>query len=138
MELFAKDDNGVGFHIFRGFLAFFFTFIIALVVCAILNALITGIFKEKGERFIKSLNIYRSLDNGISFEMIDFEPNPVFPYTYYDLGVYPSERSYLYQMSVTDSCLNEVAFSNFGQSIFLDGNSEDYLINNLDHDNIQH
>ena len=34
-------------------------------------------------------------------------------------------------MSVTDSCLNEVAFSNFGQSIFLDGNSEDYLINNL-------
>ena len=76
---------------------------------------------------IKSLNIYRSLDNGISFEMIDFETNPVFPYTYYDLDVYPSERSYLYQMSVTDSCLNEVAFSNFGQSIFLDGNSEDYL-----------
>ena len=34
-------------------------------------------------------------------------------------------------MSVTDSCLNEVAFSNFGQSIFLDGNSEDYLKNNL-------
>ena len=63
--------------------------------------------------------------------MIDFEPNPVFPYTYYDLDVYPSERAYLYQMSVTDSCLNEVAFSNFGQSIFLDGNSEDYLINNL-------
>ena len=58
IELFAKDDNGVGFHIFRGFLAFFFTFIIALVVCAILNALITGIFKEKGERFIESLNIY--------------------------------------------------------------------------------
>ena len=80
---------------------------------------------------IKSLNIYRSLDNGISFELIDFEPNPVFPYTYYDLDVYPSERSYLYQMSVTDSCLNEVAFSNFGQSIFLDGSSEDYLINNL-------
>ena len=58
IELFAKDDIGVGFRIFRGFLAFFFTFIIALVVCAILNALITGIFKEKGERFIESLNIY--------------------------------------------------------------------------------
>ena len=59
IELFVgKDDNGVGFHIFRGFLAFFFTFIIALIICAILNALITGIFKEKGERFIKSLNIY--------------------------------------------------------------------------------
>ena len=27
---------------------------------------------------IKSLNIYRSLDNGTSFEMIDFETNPVF------------------------------------------------------------
>ena len=53
--------------------------------------------------------------------MIDFESNPIFPYTYYDLDVYPSERSYLYQMSVTDSCHNEVAFSNFGQSIFLDG-----------------
>ena len=58
IELFAKDDIGVGFHIVRGFFAFLFTFIIALVVCAILNALITGIFKEKGERFIESLNIY--------------------------------------------------------------------------------
>ena len=43
IELFvAKDDNGVGFHIFRGFIAFLFTFIIALIICAILNALITG------------------------------------------------------------------------------------------------
>ena len=80
---------------------------------------------------IKSLNIYRSQDNGISFELISLEPNPIFPFIYYDLEVYPSERSYLYQMSVTDSCLNEVAFSNFGQSIFLDVSSEDYLINNL-------
>ena len=80
---------------------------------------------------IKSLNIYKSIDNGISFEMIDSELNPIFPFTYYDLDVYPNERSYLYQMSVTDSCLNEVAFSNLGQSIFLDGNSEDYLMNNL-------
>jgi gliding motility-associated-like protein len=80
---------------------------------------------------IKSLNIYRSLDNGISFELISSELNPIFPFIYYDLEVYPSERSYLYQMSVTDSCLNEVAFSNYGQSIFLDVSSEDYLINNL-------
>ena len=80
---------------------------------------------------IKSLNIYRSLDNGISFELISSELNPIFPFIYYDLEVNPSERSYLYQMSVTDSCLNEVAFSNFGQSIFLDVSSEDYLINNL-------
>ena len=80
---------------------------------------------------IKSLNIYRSLDNGISFELISSIINPIFPFIYYDLEVYPSERSYLYQMSVTDSCLNEVAFSNFGQSIFLDVSSEDYLINNL-------
>ena len=59
IELFVgKDDNGVGFHIVRGFFAFLFTFIIALITCAILNALITGIFKEKGERFIESLNIY--------------------------------------------------------------------------------
>ena len=80
---------------------------------------------------IKSLNIYRSLDNGMSFELISSELNPIFPFIYYDLEVNPSERSYLYQMSVTDSCLNEVAFSNFGQSIFLDVSSEDYLINNL-------
>ena len=80
---------------------------------------------------IKSLNIYRSLDNGISFDLISSELNPIFPFTYYDLNVFPSERSYLYQISVIDSCLNEVAFSNFGQSIFLDASSEDYLINNL-------
>jgi gliding motility-associated-like protein len=80
---------------------------------------------------IKSLNIYRSIDNGIIFELISSVLNPIFPFIYYDLEVYPSERSYLYQMSVTDSCLNEVAFSNFGQSIFLDVSSEDYLINNL-------
>ena len=80
---------------------------------------------------IKSLNIYRSIDNGIIFELINSVLNPIFPFIYYDLEVYPSERSYLYQMSVTDSCLNEVAFSNFGQSIFLDVSSEDYLINNL-------
>jgi gliding motility-associated-like protein len=80
---------------------------------------------------IKRLNIYRSLDNGISFELISSELNPIFPFIYYDLDVYPGGRSYLYQMSVTDSCLNEVAFSNFGQSIFLDVSSEDYLINNL-------
>ena len=80
---------------------------------------------------IKSLNIYRSLDNGISFDLISSELNPIFPFTYYDLNVSPSERSYLYQISVIDSCLNEVAFSNFGQSIFLDASSEDYLMNNL-------
>ena len=80
---------------------------------------------------IKRLNIYRSLDNGISFELISSELNPIFPFIYYDLDVYPGERSYLYQMSVTDSCLNEVAFSNLGQSIFLDVSSDGYLINNL-------
>ena len=83
IELFAKDDNGVGFHIFRGFLAFFFTFIIALVVCAILNALITGIFKEKGERFIESLNIYPAHTTMIPF----FETKEVkkieYPYAKY-------------------------------------------------------
>ena len=52
----VKDDSGAG--IFTGFFAFVATFISALLICAVLNFLITGIFKEKGERFIKSLNIY--------------------------------------------------------------------------------
>jgi len=52
----VKDDTGAA--IFTGFFAFVFTFLSALIICAILNALITGIFKEKGERFIESLNIY--------------------------------------------------------------------------------
>ena len=52
----VKDDSGAG--IFTGFFAFVFTFICALIICAFLNFSITLIFKEKGERFIKSLNIY--------------------------------------------------------------------------------
>ena len=52
----VKDDSAAG--IFTGFFAFVATFISALLICAVLNFLITGIFKEKGERFIESLNIY--------------------------------------------------------------------------------
>ena len=58
IELFLSKKEDWGIHIIKGFFVFLFTFIIALIICAILNALITGIFKEKGEKFIKSLNIY--------------------------------------------------------------------------------
>ena len=57
IKLFVVKDN-IGAGIFTGFFAFVATFISALLICAVLNFLITGIFKEKGERFIKSLNIY--------------------------------------------------------------------------------
>ena len=59
IELFvAKHDTGVGFHIFRGVLLFFMTFIVALVICAFLAVSINFIFKEKGQRFIERINIY--------------------------------------------------------------------------------
>ena len=57
IKLFVVKDN-IGAGIVTGFFAFVATFISALLICAVLNFLITGIFKEKGERFIKSLNIY--------------------------------------------------------------------------------
>jgi hypothetical protein len=59
IELFvAKHDTGVGFHIFRGVLLFFMTFIAALIICAFLAISINFIFKEKGQRFIERINIY--------------------------------------------------------------------------------
>ena len=97
IELFvAKNDNGVGFHIFRGALAIFFTFIIALIISAILNALITGIFKEKGERFIEKINIYPSGTTMIPFfetkKVKKTESNPYAKYAmdkelFYKLGL---------------------------------------------------
>ena len=81
---------------------------------------------------INKVNIYRSINNGIDFELIDFKLNPIFPFTYFDLEVSTQNKSYLYKISVTDSCLNEVAFSNFGQSILLNGYSSEYLINKLE------
>lgn len=80
---------------------------------------------------IQNLNIYRSENNGINFDLLNTVTNPSFPFTYFDAQANPSERSYVYQFSVTDSCLNEVAFSNYGSSIYLNIFSDDYLINNL-------
>lgn len=80
---------------------------------------------------IQYLNIYRSVNNGINFELLNTINNPTFPFTYFDTQANPNERSYAYQFSVTDSCLNEVAFSNYGSSINLSINSDEYLINSL-------
>ena len=53
IELFFSEKKEWGMYIARGTIAFLFTFLFALVVCAILNALITGIFKEKERDLLK-------------------------------------------------------------------------------------
>jgi hypothetical protein len=58
IELFVAKRDTAGFHIFRGVLLFFMTFIAALVICAFLAVSINFIFKEKGQRFIERINIY--------------------------------------------------------------------------------
>ena len=58
IELFVAKRDTAGFHIFRGVLLFFMTFIAALVICAFLAISINFIFKEKGQRFIERINIY--------------------------------------------------------------------------------
>ena len=68
---------------------------------------------------IQELNIYRSNNDGIDFTLIDQINNPTFPLTYYDIFNNSIEQSYVYQFSVIDSCLNEVAYSNFGKSILI-------------------
>ena len=80
---------------------------------------------------IQYLNIFRSVNNGINFELLNTINNPTFPFTYFDTDSNPNESSYVYQFSVIDSCLNEVAFSNYGSSIKLSISSNDYLINKL-------
>ena len=80
---------------------------------------------------IQKINIYKSLNNGITFNLLDVISNPTFPYTYYDNLVNTNETSYTYQISVIDSCMNEVAFSNLGKSIHLKVSSDEFLINTL-------
>tara|TARA_B100001287_G_scaffold237831_1_gene210994 strand:+ start:21562 stop:23601 length:2040 start_codon:yes stop_codon:yes gene_type:complete len=80
---------------------------------------------------ISNVNLYRSTDNGDTFGIIDSKQSPVFPILFYDLEADYSKRSYLYKVSVTDSCGNEVAFSNLGSSIFLENDGDFILINNL-------
>ena len=80
---------------------------------------------------IQELNIYRSYNDGIDFNLIDNIDNPTFPLNYYDYFSNSIDQSYVYQISVIDSCLNEVAFSNLGKSIFLNISSDEFLINKL-------
>ena len=80
---------------------------------------------------IQELNIYRSNNDGIDFTLIDQINNPTFPLTYYDIFNNSIEQSYVYQFSVIDSCLNEVAYSNFGKSIYLTISSDEFLVNTL-------
>ena len=80
---------------------------------------------------IQELNIYRSNNDGIDFTLIDQINNPTFPLTYYDIFNNSIEQSYVYHFSVIDSCLNEVAYSNFGKSIYLTISSDEFLVNTL-------
>ena len=80
---------------------------------------------------INNANLYRSSDNGDTFKIIDSIQNPIFPITFYDLEVDANKKSYLYKVSVIDSCGTELAFSNLGSSIFLENDGDEILINNL-------
>ena len=80
---------------------------------------------------IDEVKLKNKVNNGINFELLNTINNPTFPFTYFDTDANPNESSYVYQFSVIDSCLNEVAFSNYGSSIKLTISSDDYLINKL-------
>ena len=80
---------------------------------------------------IKKVNIYRSDDNGTTYENIFSKINPIFPIIYNDLSVAPHKKSYLYIASVIDSCNHEVGFSNLGSSILLENDGDGVWINNI-------
>ena len=80
---------------------------------------------------IQQVNFYRSVDNGISYDKIHTSLNPIFPLLYDDLNLDTDRQSYMYQVSVIDSCSNEVAFSNIGASILLRSESVDFLSNKI-------
>ena len=77
---------------------------------------------------VKEVRFYKSDNNGISYNLIHNDINPLFPYTYKDFSVDPNNHSYMYQVSVIDACDNEVGFSNIGTSILLSVNDDDYVM----------
>ena len=81
---------------------------------------------------INGINIYRSYDEGLTFNIIHSENSPTFPYVYYDLNAYPNKVKYFYKVALVDSCNNEVAYSNLGSSILLELKENNFLNNKIE------
>jgi gliding motility-associated-like protein len=84
---------------------------------------------------VMGYNLFRSDDNGISFELIDQDLSLSYPVLFIDEQVDVNQQNYLYKISVTDSCLRDVAFSNIGSSIYLDEVPDEWLVNSFNWSN---
>ncbi|MEI7595474.1 MAG: gliding motility-associated C-terminal domain-containing protein [Bacteroidota bacterium] len=82
--------------------------------------------------FTKSFNIYKSFDNGTTFEIAASLPVTTNPLHYYiDNNVSTLKSSYTYKISAIDSCDNESTVSNIGKTILLDVSALQDLKNEL-------
>ena len=82
---------------------------------------------------VTGYNLFRSEDEGATFDFIEFTNNTTNPITFLDLDVNPDEKHYYYKVNVIDSCQRSVSNSNIGKSILLKAESESgTLINQLD------
>ncbi len=84
---------------------------------------------------VMGYNLFRSDDNGISYDLIDQDLSNSYPVTFIDEQVYVNQQNYLYKVSVTDSCLRDVAVSNIGSSIFLEEVPDEWLVNSFNWSN---
>ena len=84
---------------------------------------------------VNGYNLFRSDDNGISFDLIDQDLSLSYPVIFIDEQVDVDQQNYLYKISVTDSCLRDVAVSNIGSSIHLQEVSDDWLVNSFNWSN---
>ena len=80
---------------------------------------------------VMGYNLFRSDDNGISFDLIDQDVSPAYPIVFIDELVNVDQQNYLYKITVTDSCLRDVAASNIGSSIYLEEVPDELLVNSF-------
>ena len=82
---------------------------------------------------VTGYKLFKSDDEGASFEMIESTNNTTNPIVFIDQNVNPDEQHYFYKVSVVDSCERTVSTSNLGKSILLKAESlSGSLINQLD------
>ncbi len=82
--------------------------------------------------YIGKYKILRSED-GINYDEIATIPHGTVydNLTYDDATAKFNEKSYYYKVVVDDSCNNDLLTSNVGKTIYLEGNANDFLYNNL-------
>jgi gliding motility-associated-like protein len=100
-------------------------------VNVISNDLIEIEFHSDNSIDVYGYDLYRSDDDGVSFNYIDFSTSNLNPIVFQDDNVTTDQQSYQYFVSVIDSCNREVIISNISNSILLNAEADNGLTNAL-------